>query len=199
MTSGNGHADSQAARDAFDRRAPYSHFRLFAWLGMAHGVVVGTVVSMDPSAATAVTYAAGGCAVLGMLAGVWYGFLFNIANHCTGGRILCGSVAGMGTAIAGTFVLALLWSIVGTVLGFAAGWLIGSCSSSPKNAGFPWVGAAVGAAVQAAWAAPLAVVRAAFIWGMVGTVAGPLLLLLLYGLSYAVLRPIGPPRHPFLR
>jgi hypothetical protein len=134
-----------------------------------------------------------------MLADAWYGFFCNIANRCTGGRTLCGIVGGMGAAIAGTFVLSLLWSIVGTVLGLAAGWWIGSFSSSSKSGGFPWIGAGAGAAVQAAWAPPLAAVQAAILWGMVGTVAGPLLLLLLYGLSYAALRPIGPPRHPLTR
>jgi hypothetical protein len=172
-------------------------FGVLAVLGILYGAVVASVLTTCPTAITVVKYVAPIFAVVGMVGGAWYGFFFNISNHCTGGRILWGIIGGLGAAAVGTLVVSLVMAIVGTVIGFAAGWLIGSLLSGPRRAQAPLLGAGVGAIVQAGWANPVSTVQAGLLGGVIGVVAGPVFLLLCAGLGYVILRKTGPPRHPF--
>jgi len=172
-------------------------FGVLAVFGMMYGVVVASVLSTSPAAINVVKYVAPIFAVVGIVAGAWYGFFFNVSNHSKGGRILCGVIGGLGAAAVGTLAVSLVMAIVGTVMGFATGWLIGSFLKGERRGEAPLIGAGVGAVIQAGWADPAAAVQAGAIGGVVGVVAGPAFLLLCFGLGYVVLRRIGPPRHPF--
>ena len=172
-------------------------FAFLAVLGMIYGIVVASVLSTSPTAITVVKYVVPVFAIVGMVAGAWYGFFFNISNHCTGGRLLCGIIGGFGAAAAGALAISLAMGIVGTMAGFALGWIVGSLLNFKRRGGAPWIGAGIGAVIQAGWADPAAAMRTGGLGGVVGAVAGPAFLLLCFGLGYVVLRRIGPPRHPF--
>jgi len=164
---------------------------------MMYGIVVASVLSTSPSAITVVKYVAPVLAVVGIVAGAWYGFFFNISNHCTGGRRLCGIIGGLGAAAGGTLAVSLVTVIVGTAAGFAVGWIVGSSLKGERRGEAPWIGAGVGAVIQAGWTDPAAVVQIGALGGVVGAIAGPAFFLMCFGLGYVVLRKIGPPRHPF--
>ena len=174
-------------------------FGVLSVFGMMYGVVVASVLSTSPPAITVVEYVAPIFAVVGIVAGAWYGFFFNISNHCTGGRLLCGIVGGLGAAAVGTLAVSLVMVIVGTVAGFAAGWVVGSFLKGERRGKARLIGAGVGAVIQAGWADPAAAVQAGALGGVVGAIAGPVFLLLCFALGYVILRETGPPRHPFDR
>ena len=196
MDQENGRPASTGSLEAFGGSG-FRPFGLLAVLGMMYGVVVASVLSTSPTAITVAKYVAPIFAVVGIVAGAWYGFFFNISNHCTGGRLLCGIIGGLGAAALGTLAVSLVMAIVGAVAGFAAGWIVGSFTSFKGRGGAPWIGSVVGALIQAGWADPAAAVQAGALGGVVGAVAGPVFLLVCFGLGYVILRKTGPPRHPF--
>ena len=159
--------------------------------------MTGGVFSTSPTAATVVMYVAPVCAVVRIAAGAWYGFFFNISNRCTGGRLVWGMIAGCGAAAAGALLVASLAVWVGTMVGFAGGWMVGSILRSKRRGGAPWIGAGVGAVIQAVWADPATAVQTVALSGVVGAIVGPLFLLMCVGLGMFAVRPFGPPRHPF--
>ena len=175
----------------------YRSVRLFVLLGTVYGIVTGGVFSTSPTAVSVVVYVAPVCAVVGIAAGAWYGFFFNISNHCTGGRLVWGMIAGCGAAATGTLLVALLAVWVGTLVGFAGGWMVGSILRSKRRGGAPWIGAGVGAVIQAVWTDPAMAVQTAALSGVVGAMVGPLFLLMCVGLGVFAVRPFGPPRDPF--
>ncbi|MHB8974041.1 MAG: MICOS complex subunit MIC10 family protein [Pirellulaceae bacterium] len=136
-------------------------------------------------------------AVMGIVAGARYGFFFNISNHLTGGQLLWGIIGGFGAAAVGTLVVSLVMVIIGTAAGFAAGWIVGSFLRFQRRGAAPWIGAGVGALIQAGWASPVTAMQAGALGGVLGALAGPAFLLTCMGLGYVVPRRIGPPRHPF--
>ena len=172
-------------------------FGVLAVLGILYGIVVASVLTTSPTAITVVKYVAPISAVVGIVGGAWYGFLFNISNHCTGGRIVWGIIGGFGAAVLSVLAVSLVITIVGTVIGFAAGWLIGSFLKGQRRGAAPLLGAGVGAIVQAGWANPIFTVQAGLLGGVIGAVAGPAFLLVCFALGYVALRKISPPRHPF--
>jgi hypothetical protein len=172
-------------------------FGVLAVFGMMYGIVVASVLSTSPTAITVVKYVAPIFTVVGIVAGAWYGFFFNISNHCTGGRLLCAIIGGLGAAAVGTLAVSLVMVIVGTVAGFAAGWIVGSFLKGERRGKAPLIGAGVGAVIQAGWADPAAAVQAGAMGGVVGAIAGPVFLLVCFGLGYVVLRKPGPPWQPF--
>ena len=197
MDQENGRPASEADLYPFGRGSAYRSFGLLALRGMMFGIVVASVVSTSPTAIILVKYVVPVFAVVGIVAGAWYGSFFNISNHCTGGRLLCGIVGGLGAAAVGTLAVSLVMAIVGTVAGFAVGWIVGSFLSFEGRGGTPWIGAGVGAVIQAGWTDPAAVVQTGALGGVIGAIAGPAFLLLCFALGYVVLRKTGPPRHPF--
>ena len=164
---------------------------------MMYGIVVASVLSTGPTAITMVKCVVPVLAALGVVAGAWYGFFFNLTNRCTGGRLACGIIGGLGVAAVGTLVASLVMAIVGTVAGFAAGWIVGSFLSFRGRGAAPLIGAGVGAVIQAGWASPVTVVQAGALGGVLGAIAGPAFLLTCLGLGYVVLRRTRPPRHPY--
>ena len=197
MDKENGRPASKADLDPFGRRSGYRSLGFLALLGMMYGIIVASVLSTSPTAITVVKYVAPVFAVVGIVAGARYGFFFNMPNHCTGGRLLWGIIGGLGASAVGTLAVSLLMVIVGTVAGFAAGWIVGSFLRGERRGEAPWIGAGVGAVIQAGWTDPAAVVQTGALGGVVGAIAGPAFLLIYFGLAYVVLRRIGPPRHPF--
>ena len=198
MDQDNGHSASKANFfETFGRSYGLRPFGLLALFGMMYGIVVASVLSTSPTAITVVKYVVPVFAIVGLVAGVCYGFFFNISNHCTGGRLLCGIIGGLGAAAVGTLALSLAMVIVGAVAGFAAGWIVGSFLSGQRRGEAPWIGAGVGAVIQAGWTDPATVVQTGGLGGVVGAIAGPAFLLMCFALGYVVLRKIGPPRPPF--
>ena len=193
MDQENGRPASEADLESFGVGSGYHHFGGFAILGMVYGIVVASVLSASPTAITIVKYVVPLLAIVGIVAGAWYGFFFNISNHCTGGRLLCGIIGGLGAAAVGTLAVSLVMAIVGTVAGFAVGWLAGSFLAFKGRGGTPWIGSAAGAVIQAGWANPVTVVQAGALGGVLGAIAGPAFLLVCFGLGYVVLRSTGPP------
>ena len=92
--------------------------------------------------------------------------------------------------------MSLVMVVVGVVAGFALGWIVGSFLSFKGREGTPWIGAGVGAVAQAGWTNPAGAMQAAALGGVIGAIAGPMILLMCAGLTYAVVRKTGPPRHP---
>lgn len=197
MFQENEHPASEVNLEPFGRGSGYRSFGLLALLGMVYGIVVASVLSTSPTAIAVVTYVAPVFGVVGIVAGAWYGFFFNISNHCTGGRLLCGIIGGLGAAVVGTLAVSLLTAIVGTVAGFAAGWIVGSFLRDERQGKPLLISSGAGAVIQAGWADPAAVAQSASLGGVLGAIAGPAFLLLCVGLGYVVLRRIGSPRRPF--
>ena len=197
MAQENEHSASEVKLEPFGRGSGYRSFGFLAVLGMMYGIVVASVLSTSPTAITIVKYVTPVFGVVGIVAGAWYGFFFNISNHCTGGRLLCGIIVGLGLAAVGTLVVLLVTVIVGTVAGFAAGWIVGSFLRSKRQGEALLIGAGVGAVIQAGWTNPAAIVQTGALGGVVGAIAGPAFLLMCLGLGYILLRRTGPRRHPF--
>lgn len=197
MDRENGRPVSKAHTEPFGGGSAYRHFRFFAMLGLIYGIIASSVLSTSPAAITVVKYVVPVVAIVGVVTGAWYGFFFNISNHSTGGRLLCGTIGGIGAAAVGTLVVSLVMTVVGVVAGFALGWIVGSFLNFKGREGIPWIGAGVGAVAQAGWTNPAAAMQAAALGGVIGTIAGPMFLLLCGGLAHAVVRKTGPPRYPF--
>jgi len=197
MAQENQHPASEIKLEPFGRRSGYRLFGFLAMLGMMYGIVVASVLSTSPTAIAVVKYVAPVFGVVGIVAGAWYGFFFNISNHCTGGRLLCGIIGGLGAAAVGILAVSLVMAIVGTVAGFAAGWFGESFLRDQRRAKSPWIVA--GTVIQAGWADPAAVAQTAALGGVVGAITGPAFLLICFGLGHLVLRRIGSRRHPFNR
>lgn len=196
MERENGLPAATANIEPFDRGSAYRPFTFFAMLGLIYGIIVASVLYTSPTAITIVKYIVPVFAIVGVVAGAWYGFFFNFSNYSTGGRLLCGTIGGIGAAAIGTFVVSLLMTVVGTVGGFVLGWIVGSFLNFKGREGTRWVGAGVGAVAQAGWTNPAAAMQAAALGGVIGAIAGPAFLLLCFGLAYAVVRKTGLPRHP---
>jgi len=197
MDQENGRPASEADLDPFGRGSGYRPFGFLALLGMMYGIVVASVLCTSPTAITVVKYVVPVFAVMGIVAGAWYGFFFNISNHCTGGRLLCGIIGGLLASLVGTLAVSMMMVIVGTVTGFAAGWIVGSFLKRERRGEASLIGAGVGAVIQGGWADPAAVVQAGPLGGVIGAIAGPAFLMICFGLGYVALRKTGPPRHPF--
>ena len=197
MAPDNERPASKADLDPFGRGFGYRPFGFLAVLGMMYGIVVASVLSTSPTAITVVKYVTPVFGVVGVVAGAWYGFLFNIPNRCTGGRLLWGIIGGLGAAAVATLAVSLVMAIVGAVAGFAAGWIVGSFLRSERRGNAPLICAGAGAVIQAGWADPTAIVQIGALGGVVGAIAGPAFLLMCFGLGYILLRKTGPHRHPF--
>ena len=197
MDRENGRPLSKAHIGLFGGSSAYRHFRFFASLGMIYGIIVASVLSASPTAIAIVKYVVPVFAIVGVVAGAWYGFFFNISNHSTGGRLLCGIIGGLGAAALGALVVSLVMTVVGVLVGFASGWIVGSFLNFKGREGIPWIGGGVGTVVQAGWTNPAAAIQAAAFGGVIGAIAAPMFLLMCAGLAYAVVRKTDPPRHPF--
>jgi quinol-cytochrome oxidoreductase complex cytochrome b subunit len=88
MKEKNGSSKSQPILQQFGGKSHYRPIWLLAVVGAIYGIVVMGVLSTSPTGRTAAMYASGAFGVVGIVAGIWYGFFFNISNHCRGGRIL---------------------------------------------------------------------------------------------------------------
>jgi hypothetical protein len=158
---------------------------------LVYGIVVVGVLSTSPFGRTAAMYAAGAFGVVGIVAGVRYGFFFNISNHCRGGQILWALIGGIGGGAIGVLVVAMIAAIVGAGVGFVVGWGVGSFLTRKSRGFAPLVGAGAGAVVQACWSEPTTALKAAAIGGASGIVAGPMFFFICVGLGYFVLRGTG--------
>ena len=196
MDRKNGSPASKVALGSFVKGTGYRRLGFLALLGTVYGVVVGSVLSTNPSAIAIVKCVVPVCAIVGIVAGVGYGFFFNISNRCTGGRLVWGIILGFGAVAAGTLLVSLLWVSIGALVGFVGGWMLGSILSSKWRGGVPWIGAIVGAMIQAGWSDPTTAVQTAVLYGAVGAIAVPVCLLMCIGLGYFLLRHTVPPRHP---
>ena len=181
MDQENGSPVSEADFEPLAGGSAYRHFGFLAVFGMVYGIVVASVLSTGPTAITFLKYVVPAFAVTGIVAGAWYGYFFNISNHCTGGQLLCGIIGGLGAAAVGTLVVSLVMAIVGTLAGFAAGWIVGSFLSFQGRGAAPLIGAGVGAVIQAGWASPVTVVQAGALGGVLGALAGPAFLADMHG------------------
>ena len=182
MDEENGRPTSTGNLEPFGGRSSFRPFGVLAVFGMMYGIVVVSVLSTSPTAITVVKYVAPVLAVVGIAAGAWYGFFFNISNHCTGGRLLCGIIGGLGAGAVGTLAVSLVMVIVGTVAGFVAGWIVGSFLKGERRGEAPLIGAGVGAVIQAGWTDPAAAVQTGALGGVVGAIAGPAFLLICFPL-----------------
>ena len=180
--------DDTGAASEPGRKSHVQDICLFAVLGLLFGAVVGSVLSTSPTARIAVKYVAPGGAILGLVAGIYYGFFFNIANRCKGGWPLFGIIGGIEVAAVGTLVIAFAVSIIGTLAGLAAGWLVGSLMTNRHRALMLFVGLIAGAVIQACWSNPTTGIRGV-VWGCVmGAVGGPAFLLFCSALGYVAIR-----------
>lgn len=191
MNEENGRSTTPSSLDPFSRKFEYRLLFGSAVVCMLVGVVV-TVLGASPLAVSVVKYVAPACAVLGTAAGARYGFLFNISNRCKGGTLLWALIGSILAATGSTLAIALMAVAVGTLAGFACGWLVGPLLTNKRPVVLPLIGAGVGAVIQAGWADPPAAARMAAWGGAVGAVTGPLFLAVCAALGYFVLRRTGP-------
>jgi hypothetical protein len=192
MNQENGRSTTRQAADPFNRKFEYRRLWLMAVVGTLYGTIVATVLAANPTAITFVKYVAPACATLGVAVGTRYGFFFNVVNHCKRGSILWAMIGGILAAAGGTLAVALMAVLLGSLAGFAAGWVAGSFLPSKQREFMPLVGTGIGAIIQAGWTEPMSAMKIGGWGGAVGAVAGPLFLLLCAALSYFVLRRTGP-------
>ncbi len=124
MDRKNGSPASKVALGSFVKGTGYRRLGFLALLGTVYGVVVGSVLSTNPSAIAIVKCVVPVCAMVGIVAGVGYGFFFNISNRCTGGRLVWGIILGFGAVAVGTLLVSLLWVSIGALIGFVGGWIL---------------------------------------------------------------------------
>ena len=153
---------STAQLDLLGGKFNYRAVGVLAGFGTVFGLVVGSVLNTSPTAVTAVKYVAPACAFVGLVAGARYGYFVNIVNRCKGGQVVCGIIGGVGAAAAGTLVLSLVFAIIGTLAGFAVGWVVGSFLTNKKRGAAPLFGAIIGAVAQACWMNPTAAMKATY-------------------------------------
>ena len=191
MKEENGSSKSQPALAPFGGKANYRPIWLLAIVGAVIGIVTGVVLSTSPAGMTAAMYTAVAFGVVGILAGIWYGFFFNISNHCRGGRILWAFIGSVGGAALGLLVASFIFTIVGTLLGGVLGWGIGSLLTSRSRGFAPLVGATAGVVAQALWSDPTTAWKGAALGGLCGFLVGPVFFFLCVALGYLVLRGDG--------
>ena len=183
---------SMAQLDLLSQKFDYRALGVLAGFGTVFGLVVGSVLNTNPTAATAVKYVAPACAFVGLVAGARYGYFVNIVNRCKGGQIVCGIIGGIGAAVAGTLALSLVFAVVGTMAGFTVGWVVGSLVKNKKRGAAPLIGTIIGAVIQACWMNPTAAMKAGALGGVIGAIGGLLFLVTCVALGYVVFRSNPP-------
>ena len=186
---------STAQLDLLGGKFNYRALGVLAAFGTVFGLVVGSVLNTSPTAVTTVKYVAPACAFVGLVAGARYGYFVNIVNRCKGGQVVCGIIGGIGAAAAGTLALSLVFAIVGTLAGFAVGWVVGSFLTNKKRGAAPLFGTIMGVVAQACWMNPTAAMKAGALGSVIGAIGGLLFLVACVALGYVVLRSDPPGRN----
>ena len=198
MDREQGNLVSTAPLDSFGKRTGYQHLGFVALLGMMYGIVVASVLSTSPTAITVAEVRRSGLRRRGHRCRCLVRLLLQHLeplhgwSACSAGSSAARSSGGGNTArVAGDGHSSGQW------LGLPLDGWWDRFSTARGGEKLRWIGAGVGAVIQAGWADPATVVQAGALGGVVGALAGPAFLLTCMGLGYVVLRRIGPPRHPF--
>jgi hypothetical protein len=162
----------------------------FATLGGIYGGVMGAAIGAVSGAAGIIEVAAAVFALLCAAPGSRYGFFFGIVNRIRFGSLFVGVIAAIGGAILGGFLATMFLLAMGAILGGVAGWFLVQAGLAVQHGTLrrlwhSFIGGVLGMFVGALlWAVNLnqTAALAGAAWGLgIGTIVGPLLLLLFFG------------------